>query len=309
MPLQIVFMGTPEFAVPTLTEIVGQGHDVAAVYTQPPRPRGRGMATRKSPVHEAADRLGIAVMTPAKLKDEGEAERFAAFRPDVAVVAAFGQILPKAFLETPPHGCLNLHASLLPRWRGAAPIARAIMAGDTETGVMVMRMEPGLDTGPVAMSERVAIGPDTTAGELSEILSRLGADLMVRALAALSRGVLDATPQPEDGVTYAKKIDKSETRIDWSRPATEVHNHIRGLSPEPGAWFAVDLGKRDERIKVLRSTLTEGRGVPGKVLDDNLTVACGAGAVRLVELQRAGKNPVKAAEFLRGLRTPLEKLG
>jgi len=302
-------MGTPEFAVPTLTEIVGQGHDVAAVYTQPPRARGRGMATRKSSVHEAADRLGIAVMTPAKLKDEGEAERFAAFRPDVAVVAAYGQILPKIFLETPPHGCLNLHASLLPRWRGAAPIARAIMAGDTETGVMVMRMEPGLDTGPVAMSERVAIGPDTTAGELSEILSRLGADLMVRALAALSRGVLDATPQPEDGVTYAKKIDKSETRIDWSRPATEVHNHIRGLSPEPGAWFAVDLGKRDERIKVLRSTLTEGRGVPGKVLDDNLTVACGAGAVRLVELQRAGKNPVKAAEFLRGLRTPLEKLG
>jgi methionyl-tRNA formyltransferase len=203
MPLRIVFMGTPEFAVPTLAELVGQGHDVAAVYTQPPRAGGRGMATRKSPVHEAAERLAIPVMTPGRLKEPGEADRFAALRPDVAVVAAYGQILPQAFLDIPPHGCLNLHASLLPRWRGAAPIARAIMAGDAETGVMVMRMEAGLDTGPVAMSERVAIGADTTAGELSETLARLGADLMVRALAALSRGVLDTTPQPREGVTYA----------------------------------------------------------------------------------------------------------
>jgi len=302
-------MGTPAFAVPTLTEIVGQGHDVAAVYTQPPRAGGRGMVTRKSPVHEAAERLAIPVMTPTSLKEPGEPERLAALRPDVAVVAAFGQILPKAFLDIPPHGCLNLHASLLPRWRGAAPIARAIMAGDAETGVMVMRMEAGLDTGPVAMSEQVAIGPDTTAGELSETLARLGADLMVRALAALSRGVLDTTPQPEEGVTYARKIEKSETRIDWSWPASTVHNHIRGLSPDPGAWFAVDLGRGEERVKVLRSTLAEASGRPGDVLDDSLTVACGTGALKLVELQRAGKKPVKAAEFLRGLRAPLETIG
>lgn len=309
MPLRIVFMGTPDFAVPTLTEIVGQGHDVAAVYTQPPRVGGRGMATRKSPVHEAAERLAIPVVTPGTLREAGGSEYFAALHPDVAVVAAYGQILPKSFLDTPPHGCLNLHASLLPRWRGAAPIARAIMAGDDETGVMVMRMEAGLDTGPVAMSERVAIGPDTTAGELSETLARLGADLMVRALAALSRGVLDMTPQPEDGVTYARKIDKSETRIDWTRAAREVHNHIRGLSPDPGAWFVIDLGRGEERIRVLRSTLTEGSGDPGAVLDNALAVACGSGAIRLVELQRAGKRPVKAAEFLRGLRSPLATLG
>jgi methionyl-tRNA formyltransferase len=309
MTLRIVFMGTPEFAVPTFTEIVGQGHDVLAVYSQPPRASGRGLATRKSPVHEAAERLAIPVVTPKSLRGPSESERFAALQPEVAVVAAYGQILPQAFLDVPPHGCLNLHASLLPRWRGAAPIARAIMAGDTETGVMVMRMDAGLDTGPVAMSERVAIGPDTTAGELSGTLARLGADLMVRALAALSRGVLDTIPQPEDGVTYASKIEKSETRIDWSCPAALVHNRIRGLSPEPGAWFAADLGRSEERIRVLRSTLAEGSGPPGAVLDKALTVACRTGAVRLVELQRAGKKPVKAAEFLRGLRAPLEALG
>jgi methionyl-tRNA formyltransferase len=309
MPLRIVFMGTPDFAVPTLTEIVGQGHDVAAVYTQPPRAGGRGMATRRSPVHEAAERLAIPVMTPTSVKKPDEAEHFAALKPDVAVVAAYGQILPQAFLDIPLHGCLNLHASLLPRWRGAAPIARAIMAGDTETGVMVMRMEAGLDTGPVAMSERVAIGPDTTFGELSGTLARLGADLMVRALAALSRGVLDTSPQPQEGVTYASKIEKSETRIDWGRPAVAVHDHIRGLSPDPGAWFAADLGRGEERVKVLRSTLVEGSGTPGAVLDDALTVACGSGAVRLVDLQRAGKKPAKAAEFLRGLRAPLETFG
>jgi methionyl-tRNA formyltransferase len=263
MPLRIVFMGTPDFAVPTLIEIVGQGHEVAAVYTQPPRAAGRGMAARKSPIHEAAERLGLPVATPASLKAEGEAERFAELRPDVAVVVAYGQILPKAFLEAPAHGCLNLHASLLPRWRGAAPIARAIMAGDPETGVMVMRMEAGLDTGPIAMGERVSIGPDVTAGELSERLARLGADLMARALSALSRGVLDTRPQPEAGVTYARKLDKSETRIDWSRPSAEVHNHIRGLSPDPGAWFESDFGKGPERVKVLHSKLADGRGAPG----------------------------------------------
>jgi methionyl-tRNA formyltransferase len=305
MPLRIVFMGTPEFAVPTLIETVGQGHEVAAVYTQPPRAAGRGMAHRKSPVHEAAERLGIAVATPASLRTPGEAERFADLQSDVGVVVAYGQILPRSFLDAPARGCLNLHASLLPRWRGAAPIARAIMAGDTETGVMVMRMATGLDTGPVAMGERVPIGPDTTAGELSERLARLGADLMVRALSALSRGVLDTRPQAEEGATYARKIEKSETRIDWSRPAAEVHNHIRGLSRDPGAWFEADFGKGAERVKVLRSTLAGGTGAPGSVIDDNLAVACGVGAVRLVELQRAGKQPVKAAEFLRGLHTPL----
>ncbi len=305
MPLRLVFMGTPDFAVPTLTEILGQGHEILAVYTQPPRAAGRGMELRKSPVHVAAERFGLTVLTPERLKGEEEAARFAALQPDVAVDVAYGQILPRAFLDAPPHGCLNLHASLLPRWRGAAPIARAIMAGDTETGVMVMRMEAGLDTGPVAMVERVAIGPDTTAGELSERLSRLGADLMVRALSALSRGVLDAAPQAEAGVTYAAKIDRRETRIDWKAEAAIVHNHIRGLAPEPGAWFEATLARGTERIKVLRSTRADGSGAPGAVLDDSLAIACGAGAVRLLELQRAGRAPMKAADFLRGLREPL----
>ena len=309
MPLRIVFMGTPDFAVPSLTEIVGHGHEVVAVYSQPPSASGRGMATRRSPVDQAAERLAIPVATPKSLKDPGEADRFSALVPDVAVVAAYGQILPRPFLEAPAHGCLNLHASLLPRWRGAAPIARAIMAGDAATGVMVMRMEAGLDTGPMAMGESVQIGPDTTAGELSERLARLGADLMVRALAALSRGVLDTRPQPSQGVTYASKIEKSETRIDWSRAAGDVHNHIRGLSPDPGAWFMADFGKGEERVKVLDSALTEGIGEPGAVVDEKLAIACGSGAVRLVALQRAGKQPAKAAEFLRGLRAPLARVG
>lgn len=294
--MRIVFFGTPAFAVPTLSEIVGHGHEVAAVYTQPPRAAGRGMAERKSPVHEIAERLSIPVFAPPSLKPPDEATRFGALQPDVGVVVAYGQILPRAFLEAPPNGCLNLHGSLLPRWRGAAPVARAIMAGDAETGVMVMRMEAGLDTGPVAMSERVPIGADTTAGELSESLATLGADLMVRALAALSRGVLTFTPQAEEGATYAKKIDKNETRIDWSKPAKDVHNHIRGLSPDPGAWFEIG----GDRVKALRSTLAPGRGEPGTVLDGNLTIACGDGAVRLLNLQRAGKGPLAAADFLRG---------
>jgi methionyl-tRNA formyltransferase len=301
MSLRLVFLGTPAFAVPSLTEIVGAGHSVAAVYTQPPRAAGRGLGERRSPVHEAAERFGLKVATPATLKGEGEAERFAALAPDVGVVVAYGQILPLAFLEAPVHGCLNLHGSLLPRWRGAAPIERAIMAGDAETGVMVMRMEAGLDTGPVAMVERTGIGPEATAGELTDRLARLGADLIVRALAALSRGGLRFAPQADTGVTYARKIEKSETRIDWNRPALDVHNHIRGLSPDPGAWFEADFGRGPERVKVLRSTLAEGRGVPGKVLD-GLTVACGTGAVRLLELQRAGKQPLKADEFLRGTK-------
>jgi methionyl-tRNA formyltransferase len=294
--MRIVFFGTPAFAVPTLSEIVGQGHDVVAVYTQPPRAAGRGMAERKSPVHDIAERFALPVFTPASLKSQEEADRFAAFEPEVGVVVAYGQILPRTFLEAAQNGCLNLHGSLLPRWRGAAPIQRAIMAGDAETGVMVMRMETGLDTGPVAMSERVTIGADATSGELAERLATLGADLMVRALGALSRGALNFVPQSADGVTYAKKIEKSETRIDWSRPAAEVHNHIRGLSPDPGAWF--ELGK--DRVKVLRSTVESGGAAPGTVLDANLTVACGTGAVRLLNLQRAGKGAMPAAEFLRG---------
>jgi methionyl-tRNA formyltransferase len=305
--VRIAFFGTPAFAVPALTEIVGQGHEVVAVYSQPPRPAGRGMAERRSPVHEVAGRFSLPVLTPASLKTPDEAARFAGFAPDVAVVVAYGLILPKAFLDVPVHGCLNLHTSLLPRWRGAAPVARAIMAGDAETGVMVMKMDEGLDTGPVAMSERVAIGPDMTAGELSEKLASLGADLMVRALSALSRGVLAFTPQAAEGATYAKKIDKGETRIDWAKPAPEVHNHIRGLSPDPGAWFEADLGKGTERVRALRSTLAEGSGAPGTVFGD-LTVACGEGAVRLTELQRAGKQPVKAADFLRGLHAPLTRV-
>jgi methionyl-tRNA formyltransferase len=302
MSLRIAFFGTPDFAVSTLTEIVGQGHEVVAVYSQPPRPAGRGMAERKSPVHDAAERFGLAVRTPRRLRSDDEAESFADLAPDVAVVVAYGLILPRAFLDAPPEGCLNLHASLLPRWRGAAPIARAIMAGDAETGVEVMRMEEGLDTGPVAMVERVPIGPDVTAGDLTERLARLGADLMARALAALSRGGLGFTPQAADGVTYAKKLDKSETRIDWSRPAMEVHNHIRGLSPDPGAWFEADFGKGPERVKVLRSTHADGGGPPGALIGRDLTVACGAGAVRLVDVQRAGKQPVKAKAFLAGVR-------
>jgi methionyl-tRNA formyltransferase len=301
--LRVVFMGTPEFAVPPLTEIVGHGHEVVAVYSQPPRPAGRrGLELKKSPVHETAERFGLTVRTPAKLKADGEADFFISLGADVAVVVAYGQILPRAFLEAPLNGALNLHASLLPRWRGAAPIERAIMAGDSETGIMVMRMEAGLDTGPVAMVERIAIGPDATAGEITDRLSRLGADLMVRALAALSRGGLTTAPQAAEGVTYAKKIEKSETRIDWRRPAIEVHNHIRGLSPDPGAWCEMDFGKGPERVKVLRSTLAEGAGPPGTVLDDALAIACGDGAVRLAELQRAGSRAMKAEEFLRGAR-------
>jgi methionyl-tRNA formyltransferase len=306
--MRVAFFGTPDFAVPTLTEIVGQGHEVAAVYTQPPRAAGRGMAERKSPVHEVAERFALPVFTPLRLRNEGEAERFAALEVDVGVVAAYGQILPKAFLDAPVNGCLNLHGSLLPRWRGAAPVARAIMAGDRETGVMVMRMEAGLDTGPVAMSERLAIAPNATAGEVAATLAALGADLMVRALAALSRGDLGFTPQVEAGVTYASKIENAETRIDWSRPAAEVHNRIRGLSPFPGAWCEADFGKGPERIKMLRSTVAEGADAPGTVLDDKLTVACGSGAVRLVQVQRAGKSTVSAAEFLRGLHAPLTTL-
>lgn len=302
LPVRIVFMGTPDFAVPTLAEIIGQGHDVACVYTQPPRAAGRGMEPRKSPVHAFAETAGLAVRTPARLKDPAEQHAFAELEADVAVVVAYGLILPKPVLEAPRYGCLNLHASLLPRWRGAAPIHRAVMAGDTLTGVAVMRMDEGLDTGPVCMAEKVAIGPDMTTGDLHDVLARRGADLMIRALGALSRGGLDCVAQGGDGATYAGKIDKAEARIDWGRPACEVHNHIRGLSPFPGAWFEAEVGSRTERVKALRCALAQGSGKPGELIGGDLTIACGSGAVRLVEVQRAGRKPMAADEFRRGVK-------
>jgi methionyl-tRNA formyltransferase len=302
MSLRIVFMGTPDFAVPTLAEIVGQGHDVMAVYTRAPAAAGRGMELKPSPVHKMADRFGLPVFTPKTLRDEDAAEIFRSHQADVAVVVAYGMILPKTILEAPELGCLNLHASLLPRWRGAAPIQRAVMAGDKETGVAVMKMEEGLDTGPVAMAERVAIAPDMNAGELHDRLMVLGADLMVRALAALSRGALSFSPQPEEGVTYAHKIKNEDARIDWAKPAQAVHDHIRGLSPFPGAFFTADFGKGEERVKVLRASMGKGSGAPGTLLDHDGTVSTGDGAVRLIQVQRAGKGPVAFDEFLRGVR-------
>jgi methionyl-tRNA formyltransferase len=306
--MRIIFMGTPDFSVPVLTEIIGGGHEVVAVYTRAPKPAGRGMEMKLSPVHALAERFGIPVHTPKTLRTPEAAELFRSHDADVAVVVAYGLILPQEILEAPRECCLNLHASLLPRWRGAAPIQRAIMAGDAQTGVMVMKMDVGLDTGPVAMVERVAISPDMSAGELHDKLSPLGADLMVRALAALSRGGLVFQPQAEEGVTYAHKIEKAEARIDWALPAKAVHDHIRGLSPFPGAFFEGDFGRGPERIKVLRSQVCEGAGVPGALLGDELMVACGAGALRLVEIQRAGKAPMKPQEFLRGVRAKPERL-
>jgi len=297
MPLRLVFMGTPDFAVPTLLEIVGRGHEVVAVYTRAPKPGGRrGLEPQPTPVEREARRFGIPALTPKSLRTDDAAETFRAHGADAAVVVAYGLILPRSILDAPRLGCFNLHASLLPRWRGAAPINRAIMAGDGETGVMVMRMEEGLDTGPVAMAERVAIGPDMTAGDLHDQLARLGADLMVRTLAALERDMLTLTPQADTGVTYAAKIDKDETRIDWAKPWRAVHDHCRGLSPFPGAWFETD----GTRVKVLRTTRGDGEGAPGTVLDDKLNVACHDGAVRIIELQRAGKQAMKAEDFLRG---------
>jgi methionyl-tRNA formyltransferase len=300
MSLRVVFMGTPDFATPTLSEIIGQGHEVVACYTREPAPAGRGMDLRKSPVHTMAERFGIPVHTPRTLKTVESTALFASHSADVAVVVAYGKILPKAILECPKFGCLNLHGSLLPRWRGAAPIQRAVMAGDAETGVMVMQMEEGLDTGPVAMMERIGIGADTTTGEVHDKLMHLGADLMARALAALSRDALGFTPQATDGVTYAHKIDKAEARIDWTKPAVDLHNLVRGLSPFPGAFLEADWCQGLTRVKILRSAITRQSGSAGTVLDDALTVACGTGALQLIEVQRAGKGPMVAAEFLRG---------
>ncbi len=305
MPLKIVFMGTPEFSVPALEAIVAAGHEVVAVYSQPPRPAGRGMAERPSPVHAKAATLGISVRTPKSLKSPEEQALFASLGADAAVVIAYGLLLPKAILEAPRLGCFNVHASELPRWRGAAPIQRAIMAGDKRTAVMVMRMEEGLDTGPVALTDLVPIGPDVTAGELHDTLSSRGAPLIVDALAKLEAGTLATTPQAVSGVTYAAKIDKKEARIDFTKPAEDVHNHIRGLSPFPGAWFeATPPGGQTERIKVLRTSLADGQGKPGEALDDRLAIACGSGAIRLIEVQRAGKRAMSGEEFLRGFAVP-----
>ena len=309
MSLRLVFMGTPDFAVPTLRAVVEAGHDVAAAYSQPPRPAGRrGMELTKSPVHRAAEQVGIEVRTPASLKSPEEQERFAAIGADAAVGVAYGLLLPNPILEGTRLGCYNGHASLLPRWRGAAPIQRAILASDTETGMMVMKMDEGLDTGHVALTERVAIDPDMTGGELHDRLSELGARLMVEALARLERGDLTLTPQSSQGVTYAHKIDKAETRIDWSQPALAVHDRIRAFAPSPGAWCEVGIGGKTERLKLLRSSPASGNGHPGEVVADGLTVACGDGAVRVHEVQRAGGRPLDAGEFLRGLKDRPERL-
>ena len=305
MPLRLIFMGTPDFAVPTLLELAGHGHEIAAVYTRAPKPGGRrGLALVPTPIETEARRLGIPVVTPKTLKTEEALTAFRAHQADAAVVVAYGMILPQAILDAPKLGCYNLHASLLPRWRGAAPINRAIMAGDAETGVMVMKMDVGLDTGDVAMAERLPITDAMTASDLHDQLARIGADLMVRAMAALERGGLTLTKQADAGVTYAAKIEKAEARIDWTQPAHAVLRHIHGLSPFPGAWC--ELGGEGEpvRLKILRCELAKGSGQPGDMLDDQLAIACGDGAVRILELQRAGKGPMKAADFLRG--TPLK---
>jgi methionyl-tRNA formyltransferase len=300
MPLRLIFMGTPDFAVPTLVELVGRGHEVAAVYTRAPKPAGRrGLELVPSPVEREARKLGLPVETPASLRNSAEVQSaFAAYQADAAVVVAYGLILPKPVLDAPRLGCFNVHASLLPRWRGAAPINRAIMAGDAETGVAIMRMDEGLDTGDMAMVERLPIPVNLTAGQLHDALARIGADLMVRALSAVERGTLHFTKQPAEGVTYAAKIDKKETRVDWSKPWRAVHDHVRGLSPFPGAWCEIG----GERVKLLRTVRGEGTGAPGTVLDEAMTVACGEGAIRIVELQKAGGKPMRAEEFLRGAR-------
>ncbi|MCU9838643.1 methionyl-tRNA formyltransferase [Ruegeria sp. WL0004] len=296
--MRVVFMGTPDFSVPVLDALVEAGHEIAAVYCQPPRPAGRGKKDRPTPVHARALTLGLEVHHPVSLKGAEAQADFAALGADVAVVVAYGLILPQAVLDAPHHGCLNIHASLLPRWRGAAPIHRAIMAGDAETGICIMQMEAGLDTGPVLLRSRTPIRAEETTGALHDRLSAMGADLIVEALARLPE--LTPEPQPEEGVTYAAKIDKSEARVDWTRPAVEIDRQIRGLSPFPGAWTEI----AGERVKLLASRRAGGQGTPGAVLDDVLTVACGTGAVSLTRLQRAGKGAQDADIFLRGCPVP-----
>ncbi|ABE37320.1 methionyl-tRNA formyltransferase [Rhodopseudomonas palustris BisB5] len=303
MPLRLVFMGTPDFAVPTLLALSAYGHDIAAVYSREPKPAGRGMKLQHSPVAQEAQRFGIPVLTPKTLKTDEALAEFRSHDADAAVVVAYGMILPQAILDAPRLGCYNLHGSLLPRWRGAAPLNRAIMAGDAESGVMVMKMDAGLDTGDVAMAERIAITDAMTVTDLHDSLARLGADLMVRAMAALERDQLQLTRQSEHGVTYAAKIDKAEAKIDFARPAQAVLRHIHGLSPFPGAWCELPIDGEAVRVKILRCASATGGGAPGQVLDDRLTIACQDGAIRVLQLQRAGKQPMQADEFLRG--TPI----
>ncbi|HGG64181.1 MAG TPA: methionyl-tRNA formyltransferase [Rhodobacteraceae bacterium] len=295
--MKVVFMGTPDFSVPVLEALVEAGHEVLCVYCQPPRPAGRGKKDRPSPVQAKAEELGLPVRFPKSLKGEAEQAEFAALEPDIAVVVAYGLILPQAVLDAPAKGCLNIHASLLPRWRGAAPIHRAIMAGDAETGVCIMQMEAGLDTGPVLLRKAVPIGVEETTAELHDRLSALGAGAIVEALANLDG--LEPVSQPEEGVTYAKKIDKAEARVDWTKPAVGVDRQIRGLSPFPGAWCEVE----GERLKLLRSRVVEGKGSAGQVMG-GLQIACGDGAVEILQAQRQGKRPMEAEELLRGFELP-----
>lgn len=296
MTLRLAFMGTPDFAVPALRALVEAGHEVIAVYCQPPRPAGRGQKERPSAVQAAAEELGLTVHTPASLRKPEAQEAFAALALDIAVVAAYGLILPKPVLDAPKHGCLNIHASLLPRWRGAAPIQRAILAGDTKTGITIMQMDEGLDTGAMLLQETVAIGGNTTAETLHDALADCGGRMILKALEQVEAGTLEPRPQPEDGVTYAKKIEPANARIDWRASAAEVDRTVRAFAPNPGAWFQAD-GKR---IKLLAAEITKGAGEPGTVLDDTLTIACGEGAIRATRLQREGRRAMDAADFLRG---------
>jgi methionyl-tRNA formyltransferase len=293
--MRTVYMGTPDFAVPPLRALLEAGHQIICVYTQPPRPAGRGQREQISPVHEEAVKRGIPVRTPVSLRSEGAQKDFATLKPDAAVVAAYGLILPKGILAAPPYGCINIHASLLPRWRGAAPIQRAILAGDSETGITIMQMDEGLDTGPMLMQARRAIGPTTTAQDLHDSLAGLGAETIVAALEKLQPGLLEAQPQPE-GVTHAPKLTREEGRLDWKKPAVALERQVRAFTPWPGAWFE----HAGERIKVLAAAVVDGKGAPGTVLDDRLTVACGEGALSITRLQRAGKGPMDAEPFLRG---------
>jgi methionyl-tRNA formyltransferase len=295
--MRIIFMGSPDFAVPTLDALVAAGHDVVAAYTQPPRPAGRGKADRPTAVEVRARELGIPVHSPRSLKAAEEQAAFAALDADVAVVAAYGLILPQAILDAPRHGCLNVHGSLLPRWRGAAPVQRAIMAGDMLTGVTIMAMEAGLDTGPMIAKRELAIDRKNAA-QVTQELAGIGAALMAETIAA---GTFEGEPQPGQGVTYAAKISKDEARIDWSRPAADIVRHVQGLAPFPGAWFEV----AGERVKLLVAEAVEAAGAPGEVVDDALAIACGYGAIRPSLLQRAGHKPLARDEFLRGFAIPV----
>lgn len=298
--LKIIFMGTPDFSVPALASLIEAGHDIVAVYSQPPRKSSRGMVRQASPVHQYAQSHGINIFTPESFKDASAIETFAGHQADVAVVVAYGLILPPDVLAAPRYGCLNIHASLLPRWRGAAPIQRALMAGDDKTGITIMAMDAGLDTGAMVMTEETAITPDTTAGSLHDDLSQVGSRLIVKALEQLVDGRLKPVPQSDDGITYARKTTKSEGRIDWQKPAEEIDRQIRGLTPWPGAWFEAEQSDKRYRIKIKKAGPAQGNGAPGEVLDKSLLVACGYSALRIEQVQREGKSAVSIEEFLRG---------